>query len=197
MNPLPVFFNDEGTDSGYEAIQDFFLSWTLRCSADVYKESFKVNLYSKKVLYSLLYGQNRKLTLKVDFRSFETFKVVEIKTHRQFKGIDLLAEIKVLVGDKAESYILNIENKYYSSIRNNQLENYVQKINDVFDLRKNKLVNVVIFCDDCKLTKGSREVEECIKHQYKFTHIPELATLAQMDDLTGNHLFDEFWFNWS
>ena len=35
MNVLPKFFNydEEGrTDNGYETIQDFFLSWTLRCS---------------------------------------------------------------------------------------------------------------------------------------------------------------------
>src|ERR1044072_115011 len=108
MNPLPIFFNyeEEGnTDSGYETIQDFFLSWTLRCSSDDYKDNSEINFYSRKVLYSLLFGRNRKLTLTVDFRRFESFKVVEIKTKRQFRGIDLLAEIKVLVDNKVENYI--------------------------------------------------------------------------------------------
>lgn len=148
MNPLPIFFNYEeegGTDSGYEAIQDFFLSWTLRCSSDAYKKNSKINFYSKRILYSLLFGQNRELTLMVDFSRFESFKVVEITTKRQYKGIDLLAEIKVLVDNKVEDYILNIENKVYSDFTDNQLKNYVRKIHDDFDLNKNKLVNVVVF----------------------------------------------------
>lgn len=33
---LPLFYNykEEGTDNGYETVQDFILSWTLRCAVE-------------------------------------------------------------------------------------------------------------------------------------------------------------------
>ena len=199
MNKLPIFFNydEEGpTDSGYETIQDFFLSWTLRCSKDGYKtDNFLINYYSKKILYALLYGKNTESTLAVDFSSFESFKVLEIKTKRQFKRIDLLAQIKVQIEDKIENYILNIENKWYSSIRENQLNDYIHIIQQNFDFTDNKLVNIVIFCDEEILKKDLSQIEKCLHHQYKFTNIAELAELAQIwDSETGNYLFDEYWF---
>ena len=199
MNKLPIFFNydEEGpTDSGYEAIQDFFLSWTLRCSNEAYMtDNLLINLYSKKILYALLYGQNTKSTLAVDFNRFESFKVLELKTKRQFKRIDLLAQIKVQIDDKIENYILNIENKWYSSIRENQLYEYIQIVQQNFDLTDTKLVNVVIFCDEAILKKDISQIEKCLQHKYKFTNIVELAELAQIwDNETGNYLFDEYWF---
>jgi hypothetical protein len=201
MNNLPIFFNyeEEGpTDKGYEAIQDFFLSWTLRCSNDTYKiDNFLINFYSKRILYSLLYGRNTESTLTVDFSHFESFKVLDVKTKRQLYGIDLLAHIKTRVDDTIENYILNIENKWYTTLGENQLNKYVQKIRENFDLNESKLINVVIFCDETILTRDLSQIEKCLKYQYKFTNIVELATLAQIDDLgaTGNHLFDEYWVN--
>ena len=59
---LPIFFNydEEGrVDSGYENLQDFFLSWTLRCSNDTYKNvNHKLNNYARKIVFALIYGEN-------------------------------------------------------------------------------------------------------------------------------------------
>lgn len=39
MKHLPSFFNykEENADHGYETMQDFFLSWTIRCANEIYK----------------------------------------------------------------------------------------------------------------------------------------------------------------
>lgn len=199
MNKLPPFSNyeEEGRpDRGYEALQDFFLSWTLRCATDTYKkDNFLINFYSNKIIFSLLYGYNTERELQVDFTRFESFKVLEVKTKRQFKNIDLLALIKIQLDDRIENVILNIENKWYTSIRDNQLECYLRDIGENFDLTESRLINVVIFCDDTVVKKDSIQIEKCLRCGYKFTNIAELASLAEVYDLgeTGNYLFDEYW----
>ena len=202
MIQLPFFFNyfEEGCcDVGYESIQDFFLSWTLRCSIDDLESVHNLlNYYSKKLLYSLLYGHNVGQDLQVDFDRFDEFKVLEIKTKRQFQGIDLLAFVQVQLGDNKENYILNIENKWYTTVREDQPSKYVNVVTDNFDLINNKLVNIVIFRDEAISSKHPSQIEVCLNNNYKFTNIEELASLAQMYELgpTGNHLFDEYWYRW-
>ncbi|WHT39540.1 hypothetical protein QNH98_02230 [Myroides sp. mNGS23_01] len=50
-NTLPKFFDydQDKVDAGYEALHDFFLSWTLRCASKEYISiNFKVQQYAKK-----------------------------------------------------------------------------------------------------------------------------------------------------
>ncbi|KAF2519227.1 hypothetical protein E0W68_05495 [Flavobacterium salilacus subsp. salilacus] len=205
MNNLPTFFNytEEGpTDNGYETIQDFFLSWTLRCSKDKYKEgNGLLNSYAKRVLYSLLYGNNSKdiedNIYKVDFdNGFEDFKVIEVKTKRQYKGVDLLVEVEVLLNNKREKYILNIENKWYTNVSDYQLTKNINSISNYknFNLEEIQLINIVIFCDGAIY---GRNVHICRNNNYRFTNIDELKVLAGMYDLgkTGNELFDTYWID--
>jgi len=60
MTNLPIFFNykEENADSGYETIQDLFLSWTLRCAEENNENSeyHNLNEYSKRVLLNLIFG---------------------------------------------------------------------------------------------------------------------------------------------
>jgi hypothetical protein len=84
MTNLPKFFNykEEDADSGYETIQDIFLSWTLRC-AEESKENPKylnLNEYSKGILLNLIF----------DDKVPENILIKSVKTKRQWKLIDLI-----------------------------------------------------------------------------------------------------------
>lgn len=201
MNELPKFFNydEEGpTDNGYETIQDFFLSWTLRCSVSKFqKDNYLLHYYSKKIVYSLIYGVNSEQRMGVDLKDFDAFEVIEVKTMRQLYRIDLLAEIKIKVNLQVEVYVINIENKWYTKIGQDQLDNYVKSLKRNYDLENKKLVNVVVFCDNYFVDKNESQIKLCLDNNYKFCTIQDLKIIVEMDKLgkTGNYLFDEYWIH--
>jgi hypothetical protein len=196
---LPKFSNykEEGkVDQGYEALQDFFMSWTLRCSLEKHAEdNLLLNEYAKKILFALLFGNNQNNEFKVTFSDFDKFKVIDINTKRQFKRIDLLAEINVEYFGKTKKYILNIENKWYSNLGYGQLANYKKEIEEHYDSEEHSIVNVVIYTDEEKIKKDSNILKECQINAYKLTNIDELKGIIEVYEKgeTGNYLFDEFW----
>lgn len=201
MNELPKFFNydEEGrTDNGYETIQDFFLSWTLRCSISrCQMDNYLIHYYSKRIVYSLIYGVNSEKKMDVDFSDLDVFEVIEVKTKRQFNRIDLLAEIQVKVNTQIEVYLISIENKWYTKIGQNQLGNSVKSLEANYDLLNKKLVNVVVFCDNTFIKNDDSQIKLCRDNKYKFCTIQELKNIVGMDKFgkTGNYLFDEYWIH--
>lgn len=201
---LPKFNNyiEEGrVDNGYEALQDFFLSWTIRCSqfgidkSDIrVKESdVKVYEYSRRIVYSMIYGNNDNDIFNLNSKIPDSFKVTSIKTKRQLESIDLLAELKVSVEGKDEEYVLNIENKWYSKLSDHQLNKYKDYVINNF---KQSPVHLFITCDDCR-KNYDREKEICKAEGYKYLTIGDISRLSGMniENKTGNDLFDEYWFN--
>ncbi|PKQ46081.1 PD-(D/E)XK nuclease family protein [Confluentibacter flavum] len=194
---LPPFYNykEEGTDSGYESIQDFILSWTLRCSVENYsKVNNTLQSYSKGVLLALIFGDNDSDWNYQLAASNSEIIVKSVKTKRQWNLIDLLAEINLEINGENKSYILSIENKWYSSIREGQLEKSIKFIRDEYSYFNNKIINLIVFSDYEKLNLYTKEF--CKKAGYKVVVIEDLYELAKMrkDKLTNNYLFDEYWF---
>lgn len=181
MEFLPLFFNytEEKRDTGYETIQDFFLSWTLRCACDIYKDHLLIHNYSKKILFSLIFGENSDAEYSVNFSKYSTFSVKEISTKRQFERIDLLVTVIYEIDGKEENVVLNIENKWYTSIKQNQLIVYSEKLKNY---TKNKIISVVIFCDKCILLKDKNQITLCKQSNYKFVDIGTLKELAEIDN---------------
>jgi hypothetical protein len=72
VNSLPVFLNygeeERKVDQGCEALQDFFISWTLRCAMERYrKDNVLLNSYSK--IYFWLYCMDTIITnLNIAFK---------------------------------------------------------------------------------------------------------------------------------
>ncbi len=88
--------------------------------------------------------------------------------------------------------MLNIENKWYSSLKQSQLTNYVHFVYNKYS--KDFIVeNLFIRCDDCN-PKYENEKTECLKNGYKFITIDQIIDLAKIDIPTGNELFDSYWF---
>lgn len=183
MTDLPIFFNykDEGADSGYETIQDIFLSWTLRCAQEN-RENTILNQYSKKILLNLIF----------DDKAPENTIIKSVKTKRQWKLIDLLAEVKIDINGTTKEYILNIENKWYTSVRSGQLEKSKEAIVEKYSNKKYNIINLIIMPDFEKLDNDLKNISK--KLNYKLKVIEEIKEKISMTKKTGNYLFDEYWF---
>lgn len=181
---LPLFFNykNENTDNGYETIQDFYLSWVLRCSDEKYNtEANIVHEISKKITCKLL-----------NISEPKSVKIISVKTWRQWSYIDLLAEIIISIDGVEEKFALNIENKWYTSIRDNQLEKNVTLFDAYYNKEEWSKLNYLIFCDYEKI--DSITEENAKRNNYSILTICDLQEEIGKIESTGNSLFDAFWF---
>lgn len=191
---LPIFKNyqEEGpVDDGYETLQDFFLSWTLRCSPETYQnENNIVSHYCRRIVYFLINGFNDEQdNYKVEWDRFVDFKVKSIETRRQKGRIDLIALVELENSD--EKYILNIENKWYSLLGSNQLKTYREYVEKNYP--EYSAVNLFITCDTCR-PKYKQDKQDCRVNNYKFLTIGQIKEEVRLDIKTGNALFDAYWF---
>jgi hypothetical protein len=194
IKDLPKFSNyhEEKCDYGYEALQDFFLSWTLRCADQKFKNvNPLVNEYARRTVFLLLYGQNTEDNFSLNLDISESFKVLKVETKRQSGGIDLIALLTIIDNNNIlQKFALNIENKWYSTLKENQLEkNKLYVENNFHDYQ---IVNLFITCDDCR-KNYKQEKELCRQNKYKFLTIENIVVIVNMD-VTGNDLFDAYWF---
>ena len=201
---LPPFLVAREANSGNEAIQDFFLRWTIECADKKYASvDPTVHKYAKRIVYLLIHGQhNSKQHYEIphegnvdELANNSTFTV--IKTHRQWNRIDLVAEIQ---DDSGRLYVLNIENKFYDPLRKDQLKNGKDKIEKAYP--NHMPIHLVIYVDSEKLFKNGSKSDalrqKIVDAGYKFPGIDFLQKLAGFWDKnlpqTGNDLFDEYWF---
>jgi len=186
---MPFLFNDEvdddyKVDQGYEALMDFFMSWTIRFSSEVYALGEpNVNLYAKKILWALLYG--------IESKFDPTFKVSSVNTYRQWKRIDLCFEIELMVNGKIESFSLFIENKWYSRVGKDQLLGY-SKLIDSFYINKDRNIRKILLLADDRDGNIDLEQAECLESSFCLFTLPDLKEFAGIVE-TGNDIFDEFW----
>jgi hypothetical protein len=204
-NRLPPFLSYDGVSSGNEAIQDFILSWTIKCADEKYS-GFNPLLheYARRIVYVLTKGghneKDDRYKLGIDISDLSPkFKVRNVKVCRQFKNIDLLAKFDI---EGEGIFILNIENKFYSDVREGQLESGVKALQTHYKNLKYELINLIIHCDEEIIfneRKGKALRDRFKEAGYKFPDIYTIAKLAglkgeQEVELTNNYLFDEYWF---
>lgn len=197
---LAPFFNykNEESDNGYETIQDFFLSWTLRCGEEAFAEygDGQLNKYARQIVFLLIYGRNEEPDYEFSLESSfdDSFIIHEVRTWRQWERIDLVCEIEYTLRKERKKAVLNIENKWYSSIRSGQLEHSKQAIQAYYQGQDVKIENCLIPCDDERLLAYR---EECRKNDFKLVSISQIQELSGIFNgrMTGNDLFDEYWFH--
>lgn len=183
---LPSFFkskDENKLDLGYENLQDFFLSWTLRCAEENYKSVNQIlHDYAKKILFKLIFDNPN-----------ANYFVKEVKAWRQVNQIDLLLEVYLLDNNKIpQNYVLNIENKWYTNISDTQLVKYSEYIESEYKDRDFVVKNIVIFCDSEKLKDGSN-LQKAMISNYSVTTVEDLKEVIG-EVKTDNYLFDEYWF---
>lgn len=202
MTPIlapPYFFNyiEENADNGYETIQDFYLSWFIRWGDKKNKELNPVlHEFGRKTIFLLLYGENvdgQDYVLKKQID--ENFAVTNVTTKRQKNQIDLVAEFELVNDDK--KYVFNIENKWYTNVRNGQLAKSRTKINTLYSEASTVIINMVIFCDNQIIIKSPSIKEHCKENGYKCLSLDDISKFNHLHSSgkSGNHIFDEFWFN--
>ena len=191
---LPEFFNykEEKTDDGYEAIMDFLLSWTIRCSHEKFKDTDSAVYNCARLnVFNLIFGHNRDEGYYIDTTPGEDFTVNEVSSTRQEGYIDLLAKISVSFNGRQQKYILNIENKFYSTLKEHQLKQYRAYVNDEY--RDYTIINLFISLDT---ERGNYKTEKqwCLEQGYKFLTIGDMRSNMGLDEMkTGNALFDTLW----
>ncbi len=194
-NGVPVFFNyrEEGTDNGYESIQDFFLSWTLRCGIEQVKNDNELlHKYSKQILLNLLFAKDEPVS------DVGNYLIKSVRTRRQYHGtIDLFVMVELEYKNVPKVYYLNIENKWYTSTSPNQLKsNWTKACQGIDDVES--IIHLIIFADDTEKNK----ISPALHAQFpalKMLSIDKIFSMAIPDkkQLTGNCLFDEYWFKLS
>ena len=62
--------------------------------------------------------------------------------------------------------------------------------------RLNELEKYVLLRPDYEFETKYDERSSCVEKGYQYYNIEQLQELLEGKAMTGNHLFDEFWFNW-
>ena len=101
-------------DSQKETMIDFILSWTLRRSIQQYSEEKPILYqYCRKILGKL-----------IGIEMTDDVQVTSVETWKQWKYIDLWANIRITCNGKEEFHAVLIENKAYTPTHHNQLARY-------------------------------------------------------------------------
>ena len=198
ISGLPPFFSkEEGTEAGHETVQDFYLSWILRCADVKYKEQNPIYEYARKTVFLLIHGVNNDNGFVFNKEIGTDDHVTNVKTRRQWKNIDLIAEIDTIENSEPKKYVLNIEDKWYAPISVNQLINYDKIVKDFYSNKGFDIRNLVVFCDEDGGYDDSVQIQRCIDNNYQWLCIGDIQVETKMRgaDKTGNLMFDEFWFS--
>lgn len=186
MKNIPHFFKDNSENPDHEIMLDYFLGWTLRCSISK-NPNEKLRIASKEILSYLL------------FKKHKEFEVESVLTWKQWKKIDLCAEIILKRNGITEKYAILFENKMYTHIHSNQLERY----KDIFESYYNDVENektdymrkyIFLTCLYEEINYESDKLE-CERTKFDFHSFDWLKSQTAISE-TGNYMFDEFWFRY-
>lgn len=181
---LPSFFIDDSESLKYEETIDFFMSWTIRCADEKYRNG------NKKV-----YENSRKIVSKLIGEEYsDKHQFSNIKVWKQHQNIDLWVEFDF----NSQEYALIIEDKMYSDVRynkfgDNQLSRYKGKVKDHYLNSPSRIDKYVLLRPDYESEKKDEQFIEASGFMY--LNLEQLADVLDSAK-TGNELFDEFWFNW-
>ncbi len=176
-------------DKGKEFVLNFELSWVLRMVTDENYINDKpiFSLYSKFLLFKLI---------ELPFPN--STKVTEVKVWKEWKDIDLIAEITINNGGKDEKHILMVENKVYTDMKVWQRDEYPERIKAFKEFRNidNAAPHMVLLSctdDDAKF----KELESfCQNSNWKVLSIYDI--ILDLNQETESELFNEFWiYNWN
>lgn len=177
---ISFFMQDDSNGSyGSEAILDYQMSWLIRLATKEDESNGKLRDKSFYVLRKLLEIDNT------------TFEVVSVKVWKQWKYIDVLAEVSIKKDNVTENHLIVIENKIYQKLSEGQLNKNSQVIINNYNCSEYKIHYWLIY--------GDENAEDTIKQACTAAD-PQWKPLWFYDvvggepvEPTGNDLFDEFW----
>lgn len=119
---------------------------------------------------------------------------------KQWKRIDLIAEVDVNCDGELKKYVIVVENKAYTLIHDDQLSRYSNIIEDYYRGKGAIVRYWVITFFDKDTTEYNTIKTQCEKAMGKweclsFEEIAEL-TEDERQNGTGNNIIDEFWIKY-
>lgn len=180
-------------DCQKEAMLDFVLSWTLRVAADD---------FPLKMKQPILHEKCRKILSKLIFKSENAIKaadkVISVDVWKQWKRIDLHANIVLEIDNEKQFHLLVIENKAYSPTHDNQLQRYQEIVNQEYDSDsylkefKKHFVLITFLGEDETETRYQAILKDCENNTYWCLPILDLQPNCDQED-TESDIFNEFW----
>ena len=198
MDMYSFFMHDESENNhGYEHMLDFQMSWVMRVAAN--KDIQKSN----PILYKRCFDILMKL---IEKEECENVEVCNVYVWKQWKYIDVHANVEIVCNGKKEKHVVILEDKAYTKIHDDQLLRYEETIaeeydnnDDLKDYSKHKHYWVITFFGYDK--KGYEYKYEVLDRMCK-DYYPNWKVLSFEDILddttpTGSEHFDDFWiYKW-
>ena len=178
-------------DHGLEALLDYQLSWVLRMAADRECPP-KLKHQCRYILFNLL-----------GIEDSDTIEIREVKVWKQWRYVDLVADIYLIEDGIENLHVLMLENKAYTRMYKHQRDDYPQRVKDAYNTypqyekyRNNyDLHQVLVTCFD-KEHSMYKELEQFISEGkgWSIRSIEELPDWT-VEDMPESDLFNDFWFN--
>ena len=170
-------------DSLKETMIDFILSWTLRRTMQQYStEKPRLYQYCRNILGKL-----------IGVEMTDDVQVVSVETWKQYKRIDLWANVRLVRDGKEELHAILIEDKAYTSTHDDQLARYKVIFDqecDEYIPEANRHYVLITALDE----KPEKLESECNENGYKAICLGDLNHVEQPD--TESDLFNEFWLRY-
>ena len=170
---------------GYEAMLDFQMSWLMRIAAEKDINKPELHKISKNVLLRLI---------DIDENKKQNVEIGDVKVWRQWKNIDVLAEVNIKVNGLIEQHLVVIEDKAYTMIHGNQLTRYKEAVNDSYGDTRIPHYWVITFFDESQKNKYEALKVDCDKAKWKLLSFYDVIGWkdGNFPD-TESDLFNEFW----
>lgn len=186
-----------------EIVMDYVMSYSLRHAEDKYIVDKPMLCRYCRYMLGVLLG--------IDIN--DNTKVKSVCVWKEWQYMDLCVEVIVKENEKSNTYALLIENKYYTRLRGNQLEDYKKKFDDYCinrnvsqKYRRYRLVSCLEDRNKIEQMYGIKvSVYPKSENQESFIAIPFYDLLPdsywhedkQEYEETESDIFNEFWLrNW-
>lgn len=186
-----LMWDDSKKDGHAETIMDYVISWCLRCTMYPFIKDNKPILYQycKYMLCKLIDRLQDMNNIEID----------NVRVRKQEHRIDLWVEIELRIDKRQEKHAILIEDKYYTLLRENQLENYKPIFADYYQNKQEKyqLHYALITClyDDHSYYNVLAQSAE--KNGFNIYHLYELADSSLGYKESESDIYNELFLkNW-
>lgn len=171
------------SNHGYESMLDFQMSWLMRLAAEKDIEKPQLHKISKEVLLRLI---------NIDKDNIQNVEIIKVEVWRQWKSIDVIAEVEIKVNGQVEQHLVVIEDKAYTMIHNNQLNRYRQSVVETYGDTRKTHYWVITFHEEGRYWE--RLKYDCERAEWKILSFYEVIGWKEgkFED-TESDLFNEFW----
>ena len=193
------FLTDDSEKDDPEVLLDYYLSYTLRCAQESSFVPPKVKDYSKNLIIKLLLLNNES-----EIKNGKNITITNVKTWKQWRNIDVCAEVTLevtLIVDEKEikkeiKYAICFENKVYTHIHSDQLKKYQEVFENFYQTKPDKYRRLYFFLTYYSETQ-EKEEQECKKYKFEYLKVENLKywfVNTGYPTASGSEIFDEFWF---